>query len=155
MTESVSIMKVRKPYELTKNREFWSDEEHENFLVALSLFGRDWKSIQRKVSTKSTIQIRSHAQKYFNKLEKTAPHLLKTIPPPRSRRNRIAQEAQKLNRDSLISTKSSTTTTTSSYSNESVIHTSTGFDLLLTAVAHVEGLSEIVSCSEGTGEEEY
>jgi len=62
--------KVRKPYTITKSRESWTDEEHDKFLEALQLFDRDWKKIEDFVGSKTVIQIRSHAQKYFLKVQK-------------------------------------------------------------------------------------
>lgn len=38
------------------------------FLQALKLFGKDWHKVESFVSTRTSAQIRSHAQKYFNKL---------------------------------------------------------------------------------------
>jgi SHAQKYF class myb-like DNA-binding protein len=49
----------------------WSTEEHEKFLEALELFGKDWKKVQFHVGTRTTTQTRSHAQKYFAKTQKT------------------------------------------------------------------------------------
>ncbi|THU58861.1 hypothetical protein C4D60_Mb03t18930 [Musa balbisiana] len=49
--------KLRKPYTITKSRDRWTAEEHERFLDALLLFGRDWKKIEEFVGTKTTIQI--------------------------------------------------------------------------------------------------
>lgn len=40
------------------------------FLEALNLFGREWKKVADYIQTRSSAQIRSHAQKYFAKLEK-------------------------------------------------------------------------------------
>lgn len=50
----------------------WRKEEHELFLKGLEMFGRDWKKIESLVGTRTGPQIRSHAQKYFNKMGKDA-----------------------------------------------------------------------------------
>ncbi|KAF8413415.1 hypothetical protein HHK36_001397 [Tetracentron sinense] len=88
------ILKARKPYTITKQRERWTEEEHNRFLEALKLYGRAWQRIEEHIGTKTAVQIRSHAQKFFSKLEKEA--LLKgiplgraldiNIPPPRPKR---------------------------------------------------------------------
>lgn len=46
----------------------WKREEHELFLQGLEIHGRDWKKIESLVGTRTGPQIRSHAQKYFNKV---------------------------------------------------------------------------------------
>jgi SHAQKYF class myb-like DNA-binding protein len=48
----------------------WTDEEHLKFEEALKLYGKDWNMIQSHIGTRTSIQIRSHAQKYFSKLFK-------------------------------------------------------------------------------------
>ncbi|KAM3287409.1 protein LATE ELONGATED HYPOCOTYL isoform X2 [Capsicum chacoense] len=100
------VVKTRKPYTITKQRERWTEEEHNRFLEALKLYGRAWQRIEAQsteylvfqelehIGTKTAVQIRSHAQKFFTKLEKEA--LTKgvpisealdiEIPPPRPKR---------------------------------------------------------------------
>lgn len=45
-------------------------QEHELFLRGLRLYGREWKKVAADIRTRSSAQIRSHAQKYFAKLQK-------------------------------------------------------------------------------------
>ncbi|XP_075501115.1 protein LATE ELONGATED HYPOCOTYL-like isoform X1 [Primulina tabacum] len=88
------LVKTRKPYTITKQRERWTEEEHNKFLVALKLYGRAWQRIEEHIGTKTAVQIRSHAQKFFTKLEKESfvkeipiGHTLNiNIPPPRPKR---------------------------------------------------------------------
>ncbi|KAF6002742.1 hypothetical protein F1559_002676 [Cyanidiococcus yangmingshanensis] len=79
----------RKPYRLLKPREAWTAEEHERFVEALQLYERDWKRIEEYIGTKSVVQIRSHAQKYFLKLQRSDQSAW--IPPARRRRVRGAR----------------------------------------------------------------
>nr|BAD97867.1 LHY homologue2 [Lemna aequinoctialis] len=88
------VLKARKPYTITKQREKWTEEEHNKFLQALKLYGRSWQRIEEHIGSKTAVQIGSHAQKFFSKLEKEA--LIKgvplgqgqgiEIPPPRPKR---------------------------------------------------------------------
>lgn len=48
----------------------WTPEEHQLFLEALSLYGKQWTKIAAKVKTRTVLQTRTHAQKYFIKLQK-------------------------------------------------------------------------------------
>ncbi|KAK7378606.1 hypothetical protein VNO80_04052 [Phaseolus coccineus] len=97
---SGSGKKVRKPYTITKSRESWSEEEHDKFVEALQLFNRDWKKIEDFVGSKTVIQIRSHAQKYFQKVQKngTVAH----VPPPRPKRKAAHPYPQKAFKNVLV-----------------------------------------------------
>ena len=44
--------------------------EHEAFLKALKKFGKEWKKVATMVKTRPVVQTRTHAQKYFQKLQK-------------------------------------------------------------------------------------
>jgi hypothetical protein len=35
-------------------------------------YGKDWKKVEQYVATRSSSQVRSHAQKFFNKLQKSS-----------------------------------------------------------------------------------
>ncbi|KAL4599097.1 hypothetical protein ACB092_11G102500 [Castanea dentata] len=85
--------KIRKPYTITKSRESWTEQEHDKFLEALQLFDRDWKKIEAFVGSKTVIQIRSHAQKYFLKVQKSGAS--EHVPPPRPKRKAAHPYPQK------------------------------------------------------------
>jgi len=53
----------------------WTKEEHKKFVEALSKFGKNWKKVEEYVGTRSGTQVRSHAQKYFLKVD---PHIYDT-----------------------------------------------------------------------------
>jgi SHAQKYF class myb-like DNA-binding protein len=48
----------------------WTREEHLNFIKGLELHGKGWKKIAALIKTRTVVQIRTHAQKYFLKLQK-------------------------------------------------------------------------------------
>ncbi|GMH08953.1 hypothetical protein Nepgr_010793 [Nepenthes gracilis] len=83
----------RKTYTITKSRESWTEPEHDKFFEALQLFDRDWKKIKAYVGSKSVIQIRSHAQKYFLKVQKSGSS--EHLPPPRPKRKAAHPYPQK------------------------------------------------------------
>lgn len=45
-SQAIHPPKPRKPYQLTKAREKWTDQEHTRFLEAIRLHGRAWKKIE-------------------------------------------------------------------------------------------------------------
>jgi len=50
---------------------YWTPEEHQRFLEALAKYGhKDVKAISMHVSTRNATQVRTHAQKYFLRLER-------------------------------------------------------------------------------------
>lgn len=48
----------------------WTKEEHEKFLHGINVYGKEWKKIASMIETRTVVQIRTHAQKYFQKLAK-------------------------------------------------------------------------------------
>ena len=48
----------------------WTDAEHEAFLRGLQLYGREWKKVAAHIPTRTSAQVRSHAQKHFVKLQR-------------------------------------------------------------------------------------
>ena len=48
----------------------WSQKEHLLFIKGCLLYGNYWKKVKKYIQTRSCSQIRSHAQKYLNKLNK-------------------------------------------------------------------------------------
>ena len=129
-TASSPATKHRKPYTVSKPRETWTADEHTRFIEALSLYERDWKRIGAHIGTKTIIQIRSHAQKYFIKMAKMG--LDTYIPPPRPKKK------AKRSAPNASTNISHTNTTTSSSSSTS-------------ASARVSGSIEAVSGNGNVG----
>ena len=48
----------------------WEKKEHLRFLAGCLLYKNNWKKVETYVRTRTSTQIRSHAQKYLKKLEK-------------------------------------------------------------------------------------
>lgn len=48
----------------------WTPAEHAAFLRGMALHGREWKKVARTIQSRSSAQIRSHAQKHFAKSSK-------------------------------------------------------------------------------------
>ncbi|KAG4916298.1 hypothetical protein JHK87_053855 [Glycine soja] len=118
---SGSGKKIRKPYTITKSRESWSEEEHDKFLEALQLKGAQLNKFVghlagsvlfspryeaslllnvRENLTMSFLQIRSHAQKYFLKVQKSG--TVAHVPPPRPKRKASHPYPQKASKNVLL-----------------------------------------------------
>ncbi len=48
----------------------WTQAEHECFLDGLRLHDKGWKQIAQMIPSRTVVQIRTHAQKYFQKVGK-------------------------------------------------------------------------------------
>ena len=60
----------------------WTAEEHDEFLKCLDIYGREWKKVAERITTRTAAQIRSHAQKYFQKIEAAG----ETVPTKKARK---------------------------------------------------------------------
>ncbi|CDW77869.1 UNKNOWN [Stylonychia lemnae] len=58
------------PGQVSTNQGRWNKQEHIRFLEALKLYGKNWRDVQKHVQTRSSTQARSHAQKFFVKLQR-------------------------------------------------------------------------------------
>lgn len=62
------------PADVSDNKESigrWTKDEHAMFLKGMNAYGRNWKMIALTIPTRTVVQIRTHAQKHFQKLEKS------------------------------------------------------------------------------------
>ena len=78
----------------------WQAEEHEIFLKGLNEHGKQWKKIAVMIKTRSVVQVRTHAQKYFQKLLKNE----------KKEDGRLGKERA----SSILSTSTATSTSTAS-----------------------------------------
>lgn len=74
--KEINHLKKRKPSLTVESEEDdtlpgrWTKEEHDKFVDGLKKYGKNWKLIEDFVDTRSGSQIRSHAQKFFSRIEK-------------------------------------------------------------------------------------
>ena len=67
-----AIPKVTPRYQVAVGKKAtgrWTTEEHDEFLTCLDLYGHNWTKAAERITTRTAAQIRSHAQKYFKKIE--------------------------------------------------------------------------------------
>lgn len=62
---------------------YWTVDEHERFLEGVNLYGNDLKLIAKHVGTRNETQVRSHRQKYVEKIQKELKLL--TLPKPKQK----------------------------------------------------------------------
>ena len=67
--ELSEYMKIKSAEKLNNNEGRWTKEEHEKFLEGLVQHGINWKKVKSLVDSRSSVQVRSHAQKFFKKLK--------------------------------------------------------------------------------------
>jgi len=71
VAKQTKISDTNKPKQKTNQTRYWTAEEHQRFLDALKMYGvKEVKAIAAHVGTRSSTQVRTHAQKYFLKLDR-------------------------------------------------------------------------------------
>ena len=75
----IKFISFKKPYfkvknkkdfsDLNINRGRWSEEEKNNFIKGIFLYGTKWKKINSLIPSRTAIQVRSHAQKIYQKMK--------------------------------------------------------------------------------------
>ena len=63
------LFKIESSENIIINEGRWSKEEHEKFLEGIILYGIKWKKVKNLIKTRTAIQVRSHAQKFFYKMK--------------------------------------------------------------------------------------
>ena len=66
--ENLQKKKNRQLISINNSNGRWTNEEHNKFIEGIIKYGNDWKKIQKYVSTRTSTQARSHAQKFLLKL---------------------------------------------------------------------------------------
>jgi len=61
--------KRKLPDNIDVNEGRWTKEEHDKFLDGIVQYGINWKKVKTLISSRTSIQVRSHAQKFFRKLK--------------------------------------------------------------------------------------
>ena len=56
---------MKESVELDEKSGRWTRAEHRKFLEGLKVHGRNWKKISEIIRTRTSTQVRSHAQKHF------------------------------------------------------------------------------------------
>ncbi|CAI2360787.1 unnamed protein product [Moneuplotes crassus] len=66
--EEQKTNKVKNKIQIASGR--WSSQEHQLFIECLQKYGKDWSRLEKCVPTRTKIQIRSHAQNFFENIKR-------------------------------------------------------------------------------------
>lgn len=83
----------------------WTAHEHKLFLEAMKKYGNDWPAVVAYVGTRSAPQVRSHAQKHYKRLRKSAIAKVKRDPEKQKAIFVITQEYRHHNKVYKVSQK--------------------------------------------------
>lgn len=111
---SRSVPKTIEPRKDQENTGRWSEEEHRVFLNGLEEHGKQWKLIASMIGTRTVVQVRTHAQKYFQKMERsnqkgkvqTVSHVMakrKSLPSSMPSRKKMKTRRTQITRSASIS----------------------------------------------------
>ena len=68
--EDIEACNLKKTYgNEISNKGRWTNEEHDNFLKGIEIFGTKWKKVKTLIKTRALVQVRSHAQKFYLKMK--------------------------------------------------------------------------------------
>ena len=127
--------RAKKPLSPGQSTGRWTEEEHKAFLRGLATYGNEWKKVAQHIPTRSSSQLRSHAQKYFAKLQRKEDSWLELQ--RKQPRDPGAATADTL--PDFVSVESSSMTTATAGSSSSNFS-----DQQLTAAVETNGLSQSV-----------
>lgn len=68
-TDKMSVNSKKKGDNNIFNEGKWSKEEHDKFLEGIELYGMNWKKVKKLVDIRTLIQVRSHDQKFYNRMK--------------------------------------------------------------------------------------
>ncbi|KAL7574868.1 hypothetical protein ACA910_010702 [Epithemia clementina (nom. ined.)] len=69
----------------------WSEAEHKIFLEGLEQYGKQWKTISTMIGTRTVVQVRTHAQKFFQKMERKNKTKASSVPDLPQTQNRASK----------------------------------------------------------------
>ena len=67
--EDLNASKKKSLDNIITNEGRWSKEEHNKFLEGIVLYGINWKKVKTMIGSRTSIQVRSHAQKFYYKMK--------------------------------------------------------------------------------------